>query len=415
MSILCEVVRVEKIEAHPDPEVNALEIVPFGEFFTITRLGAFKVGDYGVYLAPGAILPDDMLRRMGMFDEVTLKGSLAGSQGNRIKPKKLRGVISEGIMYGPLTEDEVIALTGLDIETSIGCEVKDQLGVKKFDPNVFDLKTGKRLGGGDPNTCFTSFDCDVRTYDIENIKKHARYLEDYFAANPDQQIVVTEKIHGTNFPITLIDNASRPEELRYHPDLCPDNVLVSSKGRLEKGNHLKPYGEAATTVYWQTAKALKLNERCADARVRYGGDITLIGEIYGVQDLRYGVKTVDNVNDFSFQCDEFTGDLPYRLFDVYVGSKGNGRYLNDDELDDFCARYKIPRVPVLYRGPYDREAIRAVTDGPETISGKQLHIREGVVVRSCIENDRAIRGLGRIQVKSISDAYLLRQNATEFN
>ncbi len=412
MSILCEVVKIENVYKHPD--ADTLDIVPFGEFYTITRLGSFKIGDYGVYLAPGSILPDDMLRRIGMFDEVTQKGSLAGS-GNRIKPKKLRGVVSEGIMYGPLTEEEVTALTGLDLESSLGCEVKDALGVKKFDPNVFDAATGKRLGGGDPEYCFTSKDRDCRTYDIENIKKHSRYLEDYFAQNPDQHIVVTEKIHGTNFPIVLIDNAARDEDLQYPPELCPGDVLVSSKGRLEKGNFLKPYGPAATTVYWQVAKALDVKNRCADARSRYGGDITLIGEIYGVQDLRYGVKTVDKISDFSYQCDELTGDLPYRLFDVYVGSKGNGRYLNDDELDDFCSRYKISRVPVLYRGPFDREKIREVTDGMETISGKSLHIREGVVVRACIENDRAIRGLGRLQVKSISDAYLIRQNGSEFN
>jgi len=53
------------------------------------------------------------------------------------------------------------------------------------------------------------------------------------------------------------------------------------------------------------------------------------------------------------------------------------------------------------------------TDGKESVSGKGVHIREGVVIRPSIE--RYEYKLGRVQLKSISEKYLLRKNATEYN
>ena len=53
------------------------------------------------------------------------------------------------------------------------------------------------------------------------------------------------------------------------------------------------------------------------------------------------------------------------------------------------------------------------TDGRETISGRGLHIREGVVVRPCAE--RRHEALGRVQLKSVSERYLLRKGGTEYN
>lgn len=409
MAIMCEVTVIDRVEKHPD--ADTLDIVYFGEFKTISRLGQFKVGDYGIYLATACVLPEQLLRDLNMWDEQNKCGRLAGSKGDRIKPRKLRGIVSEGIMHGPYTLTHLQQMTGL--EDPVGAEVKDLLGVTKYDPNVFDAKTGKRLGGGDPIYCFTAKALDLHKYDIENIKKHSKALENYFE---ESQVLcsIKEKGHGCFSAYKFIDNDSRPEDLQYRSDLVPDNLLVSSKGRLERGNFLKPTGDSLITVWWQVAKALDLVNRCADVRQRYGDDVTILGEILGVQDLTYGAKTVENIKDFNYRVDQLPEDVPFLVFDVYVGSYGNGRYLDHDELDAFCERYKLRQVPCFYVGPYSREIVQQFTNGKETISGKALHIREGVVVRAVKEGVGHCRGLGRVQVKSISDAYLLRANGTEF-
>lgn len=408
MSILCEVTQITKVEKHPD--ADSLDIVYFGEFKTISRLGQFKVGDYGIYLATACVLPELLLRRINMWDEKNNCGLLGGNKGDRIKPKKLRGIVSEGIMYGPHSLQYLQELTGL--EDPIGADVQKHLEVEKYNPNVFDAKTGRKLGGGDPIYCFQARYRDLHKYDIENIKKHSNQLQQYFE-NTGEDCVITEKIHGSWGGFKFIDNASRAEDDQYRPDLVPQNLLVSSKGRIERGNFLRPDGDAKITVWWEVADALDLVNRCADVRQRYGDDVMILGEIFGVQDLRYGAKTVENTKDFNYRVNSRLEAVPFRVFDVYVGSYGNGRYLDNDELQAFCERYELPRVPVFYVGPYSREIVQQYTDGKETITGKETHIREGVVVRS-VKEGGICRGLNRVQVKSISDAYLLRANGTEF-
>jgi RNA ligase (TIGR02306 family) len=96
------------------------------------------------------------------------------------------------------------------------------------------------------------------------------------------------------------------------------------------------------------------------------------------------------------------------LFDVKHGHK----WLADAELDWFCAEYRFQRVPVLYRGPWSREVADRLVDGPETVSGKATHRREGIVIRSATER-RDVK-LGRVQLKHISAAHLLRKGGTEY-
>ena len=98
---------------------------------------------------------------------------------------------------------------------------------------------------------------------------------------------------------------------------------------------------------------------------------------------------------------------------MYVGTPSSGRYLDDAELDDACESMMLSRVPVLYRGPFSRAVMAEHTDGREVVSGKALHIREGIVMRPRIE--RRHDELGRVQLKSVSEKYLLRKGGTEYN
>jgi RNA ligase (TIGR02306 family) len=85
--------------------------------------------------------------------------------------------------------------------------------------------------------------------------------------------------------------------------------------------------------------------------------------------------------------------------------------LEDAELDAALFSLGLPRVPVLYRGPFSQPVVATLTDGAETLSGKALHLREGVVIRN--QHERQDRRAGRVQLKSVSAAYLLRKGGTE--
>jgi RNA ligase (TIGR02306 family) len=73
------------------------------------------------------------------------------------------------------------------------------------------------------------------------------------------------------------------------------------------------------------------------------------------------------------------------------------------------------RVPVLYRGPFSAQALEEATNGRETLSGQEVHIREGVVVLPVKERFSAELPTGRVALKSVSVAYLTRTGGTEFN
>jgi RNA ligase (TIGR02306 family) len=125
-----------------------------------------------------------------------------------------------------------------------------------------------------------------------------------------------------------------------------------------------------------------------------GEPALLFGEVFGqgIQDLGYGVS------------------LDFRAFDMCVGVREKALFMPFDAFDYHCMAARIDRVPVLYRGPFNREKLAELTDGKTTFGG--AHIREGVVVKSATE-DRHPR-YGRKIAKSVSEAYLLRKNATEF-
>jgi len=131
--------------------------------------------------------------------------------------------------------------------------------------------------------------------------------------------------------------------------------------------------------------------------------VTIMGEVFGagIQDLTYGM--VNNKYDF-------------RLFDVRVGYRNNGYFIDADELDNYSQFIGISRVPVVYRGPYSNEIVRQYTDNVQSqIDPTQMS--EGIVMSPIKERyDASCGPSGRVKMKSINVVYLARKNknATEF-
>lgn len=80
----------------------------------------------------------------------------------------------------------------------------------------------------------------------------------------------------------------------------------------------------------------------------------------------------------------------------------NPNLSNPDQLNDASSN-SIEIAPVLYTGPFDPNAIKALADGKTTVAGA-TNIREGVVIRTLAE--RHAHGLGRVLLKLVSNAFL---------
>lgn len=393
----CEVVRI-KIETHPN--ADAIEIARVGDYQSIVRKGQFRDGDLAVYIPEQAVVPEWLLKDMKLWDEAKGKGVLAGSLGNRVKAIKLRGIVSQGLVLGGNCGDEPnpdFVLINRDAGSGIYCSTSfkkgdnaaEHLGIVKYEQPIPTHMAG-RIVGADLSA--------THKYDFDNLKKIPSLFADA------EEVVITEKIHGTLIQVAVVPVKSSNE--KYHKG----RVVISSKGLGGKGFILDHDDE--TNLYAQAAKKHDLLDgmlkEFGDAADVHCKPILIFGEVFGCTQTSGGDKGIQDLT--------YTGEvLDFRAFDICIGNRGSEKYLNWDRFEAACKKLGVKTVPLLYRGPYDKRIVLEHTDGPTTLSAKKgaTHIREGVVVKSATEERNP--HFGRKIAKSISDAYLLRKNATEFN
>lgn len=349
------------ISEHPNADV--LELAHVEGYISIVPKGRYQTGDVVIYIPEQSIVPEDIIEELG------LTGRLAGKEKNRVKAIKLRGVLSQGLIY-PNKGD-----------WAIGTVLNDILGITKYEPPIPIALAGEVAN--------VSQDYTIK-YDIENFKNNPFVLQD------EELVQITEKIHGT---FTMISAIPSDWVITDADKLVDGRFIVSSKGLGSKGLVFKDNEKNANNLYLKTAKELNLLEKVGELADRYGTIITIAGEIFGqgIQDLQYG-----------FNKSQF------RLFDIAFGKERiEKRYFDNDVVESICEEFDIERVPVLYVGKFSKEILEEYTNGKETVSGQESHIREGIVVKPLKE--RSSTGLGRVMLKSVSEAYLLRKGGTEFN
>ena len=345
--------KVHTLRIEPHPNADRLELAAVGGFRCVVGKGSFADGDLAAYVPEGAICPDWLIAELG------LEGKLAGSRKNRVKAVKLRGALSQGLVY-PARDGMIRGRPVAEGDT-----VTELLELVKYEPPIpVAMQGAVRPAHG-----------ATLHYDIENVKKYPDELRD------GESVVITEKLHGTWCC------------LGWHPDHGP---LVTSKGMSDRGMALILNEENRNNLYVRTWRACEAAFETARARVAGAGEpFYVLGEVYGrgVQDLHY-----DEPNP------------AFRVFDAYVGEPRQGRYLAPGEIESSLGDL-FPLVPVLYRGPFSTAVLNGETDGKTALGGR--HLREGVVVRPAAERESA--EFGRVILKSVSGDYLTRKGGTEFN
>lgn len=373
---------ISTLECHPN--ADRLEVVGIEGYRAVVKAGQFKVGDLVVYLPEAAILPEFVLRVLGLWNEAENKGLCAGEFGDRIHVVKLRGYLSQGIAY-PLSylPDHMFGAGWYlqDDESTLwkveeGEDVANLLKVTKHIPQVPDVLAGAVMAVGRHL---------MPHFDIEDIKKYPRMLQD------GEEVVITEKVHGIMTGAVLL-----PAE----DAINGERFFVFGKGLGEDGLAFIDDAANAGNVYLKVAHKYDLRGKLAELASRL--DVTdkpvfMIGEAFGigVQDLGYGM----------------TPD--YRAFDIGTGYRGREQYLDYDTARGLGTELGVKWTPELYRGPYSAEVVAKVISGKETVSGKEVHIREGGVIEPIVP--REAPELGRVKLKAISPEYLGRPgNRTEY-
>ncbi|MGW0914308.1 RNA ligase (ATP) [Streptomyces sp. NPDC002784] len=349
-------VTAEVLTVHEHPNADALELAQVGLYRAVVAKGAYRSGEAAVYIPEQSVLPAALIEELG------LTGRLAGGNADRVKAVRLRGELSQGIVCRPS------ALAGVDLARAAadGTDFAERLGITKWVPPIPPSMSGDVESAPEL----------LPWVDIESIQ---RYPE-IFA--PGEPVVLTEKLHGSACLVTYVAEESR--------------VYVSSKGFGAKSLALK---EDPRNLYWRAVHGHRVAEAAARVAERLGARrVGIFGEVYGagVQDLTYG-------------ADGRRESLGYAVFDMSAEIDGSVRWLDAAELVGDA----LPLVPRLYEGPYDSARVLEIASGRETVSGRELHLREGVVIRPAVERYSPVTG-GRAIAKAVSPAYLTRKGGTEY-
>lgn len=375
------VVKIKAIE--PIAGADAIELAVIGDYRSVIRKGQYAVGDLVVYIPEQAILPEYLITELG------LEGKLAGSDHNRVKAVKLRGQLSQGILYPIDYDSRSVSYTlkcsdGNYTFVKEGDNVADDLGIVKWNPPIPTHLSGEVYNAGRELTV---------AYDIENFKKYPDVLVE------GEDVAMTEKLHGSFCGVGVLPRTHHDDK-HYKREF-----VVFSKGLGADGLCFKEVAINQDNAYIRALEATGTFDKLRllrDEMEEDGGfdqPLFLLGEVYGP-----GIQTNFNYGDKQV----------FRMFDVVAGFRGDQHYFSFDAKVFLANHIGVDMVPVLYRGPFSREVMYEHTDGMETVSGKQLHIREGVVVTPTEE--RYDMQIGRVILKSVSAAYLTRKdkNATEY-
>lgn len=329
----------------PHPNADTLDIAGVLGWQCVVGRNQFKIGDKVLFLAPDTVLPRHLSDIWGVTQYLS-KG--------RIKATRLRGEPSFGLV-----------LPCMRPEWNVGDDVAEHFpDITKYEPPTREAKQRKQGQPGQPRPLYPG-----------ELPKHALFPEYTHIENlrnfPDlfgdgELVVVTEKLHGTNSRIGIID------------------------GEWMAGSHKVRRGES-DALYW-SPKSQPGVEAMLSALAKYHKQVVLYGEVLGsdVQSLDYGYK----------------GHEGYRAFDLMI----DGRFVDFHTFNDLCWWYDVLRVPLTAVAPFDLEKIRDFAEGSTAVE-RAWHLREGVVVKPLVERTDA--RIGRVVLKYVSDEFLLAKK-TDF-
>lgn len=346
---------IQSVKSHSD--ADRLEVVKILGTQCVVSKGEYKSGDRVFYFPPDMMISEKAADYLGVkkyLKHVIWNGKKVQS---RIAACRIRGISS----YGFISPCQERYRDGFDVTPLFDGE--------KYEPPVVipGVKDGRELHLEEGNF--------PRYTDIQNYYRYPDVFED------EEQVVVSEKIHGSCSRIGLI---------------FEDGEWIYAAG----SRKVRWMEDLRSARYWNpvnTQMMSLLSDLCNEKN-----EVIVYGEIFGssVQDMDYGIE----------------GDQGYCVFDIRV----NGAFLDWLDVANTCQIYGVPIVPVIYEGPWIclQVAIEEYVSGKTLVgygSSKKFKGREGIVIKPARERrtHKIDGGSHRAILKYISVDYLNRKGAQD--
>ncbi len=379
-SLIVKVCQVADVLPHPN--ADKLEIIRIKGWRCVVQKGQFQKEQKVVYFPPDTVLPGPLAERLNVTKYLQpLAKGIDGKRpdGGRIRVARLRGEKSYGLT--------ITCEQDWEVDTNVA----EYYGVTKWEPPLL-------AEDGDAERPHPAF---VRYTDIENYRNFPDVIKE------GEEVIFTEKLHGKNARVAIIkmpgtalgwihmcgSHSIRRKQMCKREKLIKDPI---TKEVLEKKTIETP------SQFWECLQGPVYDLLCGLSFVKGEGilDVIAFGEMIGqgIQDMYYGTK------------------FEFRVFDIMV----EGKYLDFDVKMEALQRWKVPHVPILYRGPFSKEKLEEFVDGPTTMCPPEMagefKGREGVVITPAKERfDANLGGDGRVILKAVSFAYQERKNPTEYH
>lgn len=349
-TIKVEVTTIQNL--HPHNNADALELATVGGWQICVKKGMYKNGDPIVYFEQGTVIPKEVADRLSVTQYLSEKTDINGQRVFVIHRVKLRGEPSFGLVIRP------------EPGMQLGQDVADFYHATKYFPPVKHTATNAKPE--DPR--FPAYT------EIENMRSYPTILLD------GEEVVATEKIHGTNCRIGLIVDMEEGKT---------NIIKMAGSRKLRRQEPANPE-DMKQNLYWYPFTVQGVTPLLEFLMAQNHRQAVLYGEIYGkgIQSFTYNMNTIG-----------------FRVFDLMI----NGQYVNYDTMVALCQQYGVEMVPLVYRGPFSLAKIKDLSEGQSLVGGN--HGREGVVVKPVIERQDPI--VGRVILKYISDVYLFGKAAEQ--
>jgi RNA ligase (TIGR02306 family) len=339
-------------EIRPIEGADNIELAMVGGWHAITKKGEYGVGDKVVVATTDAVIPVELSDLMGVTGYLR--------KGQRVRTVKLRGVYSECLI---MSKNSIPALRKHPT-ISEGEDLMELLGIFKYEPPVkmVEMSVGGRKLKYHQNPNFHVY------YKFPNMKN----VPDLF--NEEDSVSITRKLHGTNarYGIVRKKKLSILDRIKkFFGNKWVEFDYVYGSHNVEKGSTSQ--GFYSTDVWRTIADDYDIQNKLWNYVKKYftperlGSGIVVYGEIYGhgiQKNYEYGL------NEIRFAGFDVEVDGVYQPFFSERGIM--------DELD-------LPKVDLLYTGPWDKEIQDSFVFGNFIEGTKVPH--EGIVVK-CLSGER---------------------------
>ena len=328
----------DRIKLFPHPTSERLRVGKVGKFQVVVNTdNPCADGDIVVFAPERSILPEAI--RAEYVNTDTGESYLQGDNRDRVGAVRLRGELSEG---ATLPIDWVLKSLGLSSVNDLwlNVDLSDRLGITKYVPPVPADLVGKvsHMNEADFETRFVRHDVEL-----------FHMFKDEFVEG--ELVDLTEKVHGSQVNIMKSESGKLTLSSKY---LGHEGMLID---------------EDPTNSYWQAVNNSGLREilggtQWAGIAGATSATIQVVAELIPChRKFGYG-QTKPMLRIFKLIVNGVELPLSYVLGpDSPVGEAVQKLW-----------------VPFIARIPFEPSTFAQYANGMEQVSGKELHIREGVVI-----------------------------------